>query len=200
MTVAARPADVVLTGRHVRIEPLAARHVADLAASAAGDEEVWRWLPAFPLDEAGVAEVVTTALAARDRGERFPFALVDPADGRAVGSSSYLDIAPADRRTEIGWTWVARPLWRSPVNTEAKLLLLGHAFDDLGYERVAFKTHHLNRRSQEAIARLGAVREGTLRHHMLHHDGSWRDTVYFSILSAEWPAVRDRLRTRLDQG
>jgi N-acetyltransferase len=194
------PSPVVLAGRYVRLEPLTADHVDDLALETAGDEELWRWLPAYPADEYAMAEVVADALAGRDRGDRFPFALVEQSSGRVVGSSSYLDIAPADWRTEIGWTWLARRLWRTPVNTEAKLLLLGHAFDDLGYERVAFKTHHGNERSQAAIERLGAVREGVLRHHMRHRDGTWRDSVYYSVLSAEWPAVRDRLRARLEPG
>ena len=170
-----------------------------MIASTAGDEEVWRWLPVLPADEAELRPMVEAALADRDKGTRFPFTILDAGSGRVLGSSSYLDIEPANDRIEIGWTWLSRSVWRSPVNTEAKLLLLGHAFEDLGYERVALKTHHNNERSQAAIARLGAVREGTLRHHMRHRDGSWRDSVYYSILSAEWPAVRDRLRDRLGQ-
>jgi N-acetyltransferase len=191
------PADVTLHGTHVRLEPLALEHVAGLAAATAGDEEVWRWLPAFPADEAGVTLVVEAALAERARGLRFPFAILSADGGQVLGSSSYLDFDSGQPRIEIGWTWLSRSVWRSPVNTEAKLLLLGHAFDDLGYERVALKTHHRNERSQAAIARLGAVREGTLRHHVRHRDGTWRDSVYFSILSAEWPAVRAGLRDRL---
>ncbi len=197
---AVRPVPVVLTGTGVRLEPLGPEHVRSLAEATAGDEQVWRWLPAFPVDADGLRAVVEAALADRDAGRRFPFAIVDVGTGRAVGSSSYLDIEPASLRIEIGWTWLSRSVWRTAVNTEAKLLLLGHAFDELGYERVALKTHHENVRSQQAIARLGAVREGTLRHHMLHRDGTWRDSVYFSILSAEWPQVRDRLRDRLTAG
>ena len=191
------PAPTTLTGSHVRIEPLGLEHVEGLAAATAGDEEVWRWLPAFPADEAELRALVGTALADRAAGARVPWVVLEAATGRVVGSSSYLDIDPANQRIEIGWTWLSRSVWRSAVNTEAKLLLLGHAFDDLGYERVALKTHHRNERSQAAIARLGAVREGTLRHHVLHRDGTWRDSVYFSVLSAEWPEVRDGLRARL---
>ncbi len=191
------PAPVTLQGAYVRLEPLGQEHVPGLAQATAGDEEVWRWLPAFPADEAELGVVVAAALAERERGQRFPFAILS-ADGSAVlGSSSYLDFDSGHPRIEIGWTWLSRPVWRSPVNTEAKLLLLGHAFDDLGYERVTLKTHHRNERSQAAIARLGAVREGTLRHHVRHRDGSWRDSVYFSILSAEWPQARDGLTARL---
>ena len=192
------PGPVTLQGVHVRLEPLGLEHVAGLAASTAGDEEVWRWLPAFPADEPELRTVVEAALADRAAGPGSRSRSAKRAPGRVVGSSSYLDIDPANRRIEIGWTWLSRSVWRSAVNTEAKLLLLGHAFDDLGYERVALKTHHRNERSQAAIARLGAVREGTLRHHMRHRDGSWRDSVY-SILSAEWPQVSAGLRERLTQ-
>jgi N-acetyltransferase len=191
------PADVVLTGRHVRLEPLSALHVPALARETAGDEELWRWLPSYAEDEADVAAVVTAAIEARGRGERYPFAVLDAGTGLAVGSSSYLDIAPAEFRIEIGWTFYARRLWRTAVNSETKLLLLSHAFDDLGYERVALRTHLRNERSQAAIARLGAVREGVLRHHRPHRDGTWRDTVTYSVLSAEWPAVRARLQAAL---
>ncbi len=198
--MAIRPSAVTLQGTQVRLEPLELEHVAGLAAATAGDEEVWRWLPSFPADEADLRTVVAAALAERDAGTRFPFAVLEAGPGRVVGSSSYLDIDPVNERIEIGWTWLSRSVWRSAVNTEAKLLLLGYAFDDLGCERVALKTHHQNERSQAAIARLGAVREGTLRHHVRHRDGTWRDSVYYSILAAEWPAVRDRLRARLTLG
>ena len=199
MTTAAPPDDVVLQGRHVRLEPLGPQHAADLAEELGDDDDVWRWLVAPPGDEAGMAAFIDGALAERAGGERFPFVAVELASGRAVGSSSYLDIAPRDRRIEIGWTFYARRVWRTAVNTEAKLLLLGHAFDDLGYERVALKTHHRNERSQAAIARLGATREGVLRHHMVDRYGQWRDSVYFSILSAEWPGVRAGLLGALAQ-
>lgn len=193
------PSPATLGGTYVRIEPLGLEHVEGLAAATAGDEEVWRWLPAFPADEPELRALVEAALADRAAGNRFPWVILESATGRMVGSSSYLDIDPANQRIEIGWTWLSRSVWRSAVNTEAKLLLLGHAFDDLGYERVALKTHHRNERSQAAIARLGAVREGTLRHHVLHRDGTWRDSVFFSVLSAEWPGVHDGLRARLTQ-
>lgn len=206
---ARRPEPVTLQGRRVRLEPLGPQHVAPLADLVAGDDEVWLWLSALPQDRAELADVVDTALAEQAAGTRLPFAIValdggpdggldrGPDGDRVVGSTSYLDVDAANRRIEIGWTYLARPVWRSAVNTEAKLLLMGHAFDDLGFERVAFKTHHRNERSQAAIARLGAVREGTLRHHVLHRDGTWRDSVYFSVLAAEWPAVRTGLLSRL---
>jgi RimJ/RimL family protein N-acetyltransferase len=195
---ASAPLDVVLVGEHVRLEPLGPQHARDLADELGDDDDVWRWLVDPPGDEAGMAVFVAGALAERAAGDRFPFAVVELPSGRAVGSSSYLDILPEHRRIEIGWTFYARRVWRSAVNTESKLLLLGHAFDDLGYERVALKTHHDNQRSQAAISRLGATREGVLRHHMVDRYGGWRDSVYYSILSAEWPQVRDGLRAALD--
>jgi N-acetyltransferase len=197
-TGATAPRDVVLVGDHVRLEPLGPQHARDLAEELGTDDDVWRWLVDPPGDEAGMAAFVAGALAERAAGDRFPFAVVEASSGRAVGSSSYLDIVPEHRRIEIGWTFYARRVWRSAVNTESKLLLLGHAFDDLGYERVALKTHHDTQRSQAAIARLGASREGVLRHHMVDRYGGWRDSVYYSVLSAEWPQVRDGLRAALD--
>jgi N-acetyltransferase len=197
-SAATAPHDVVLVGDHVRLEPLGPQHARDLAEELGTDDDVWRWLVDPPGDEAGMAGFVAGALAERQAGDRFPFAVVEQASGRAVGSSSYLDIVPEHRRIEIGWTFYARRVWRSAVNTESKLLLLGHAFEDLGYERVALKTHHENQRSQAAIARLGATREGVLRHHMVDRYGGWRDSVYYSILSAEWPQVRHGLRSALD--
>ena len=151
-----------------------------------------------PADEAGDGGVRRRGAGGAGRGDRFPFAVVErPPVGRSARRRTSTS-SPSDRRIEIGWTFYARRVWRSAVNTESKLLLLGHAFDDLGYERVALKTHHRNERSQAAIARLGATREGVLRHHMVDRYGGWRDSVYYSILSAEWPAVRDRLRAALD--
>lgn len=191
------PTPVSLRGQHVHLAPLGPEHVDSLADAVAGDPEVWRWLSASPRGRAGVAGVVDAALAEQRAGTRLPFAVLAADSGRAVGSTSFLDIDPADRRIEVGWTFLARSVWRTAVNTEAKLLLLGHAFDDLGYERVAFKTHHRNERSQAALARMGAVREGVLRHHVLHRDGTWRDSVYFSVLAGEWPEVRERLAARL---
>jgi RimJ/RimL family protein N-acetyltransferase len=188
---------VTLTGAHVRLEPLELRHAADLAAAGA-DPEVWRWMPvAPPASEADMRAVIDLLLERRAAGAQLPFAQVELASGRAVGSTSYLDIAPADGRVEIGWTWLGRPWWRTPLNTEAKLLLLGHAFDTLHLNRVALKTDVRNERSQAAIERIGGVREGVLRAHMIRPDGSLRDTVYFSILASEWPAVRERLNRRL---
>jgi N-acetyltransferase len=191
---AKHPQPVTLTGRTVRLEPLTLGHLGDLFEAGGRDEEVWRWQggPA-PADEAQLAERLRSVL----DGEFVPFAVIHLESGRAIGWTTFMDVETADERLEIGWTWYGRAYWRSSVNTECKLLLLTHAFEDLGMGRVQLKTDHRNIRSQTAIARLGAQREGTLRRHRRRPDGTWRDTVYFSILSTEWPEVKTRLTARL---
>lgn len=195
------PHPVTLTGRHVRLEPLSPDHLDGLFASGGGDEEVWRWQggPA-PRTREELGEKMADLLADARRGACVPFAVIDLAGGRAIGWTTYMDIDVADERLEIGWTWYGRAYWRSAVNTETKLLLLTHAFEELGMGRVQLKTDHLNERSQAAIARLGARREGVLRRHRRRPDGSWRDTVYFSLLAEEWPQAKAGLRARLDAG
>jgi RimJ/RimL family protein N-acetyltransferase len=185
------PAPVTLTGRHVRLEPLRRDHVPDLFAAAGRDEEVFRWLSwAAPQSEAEMAAVVDGYL---DTAGCVPFAVVETAGGRAVGVSCFYDANPAQEWVEIGGTWYGRPVWRTFVNTEAKLLLLTHAFEELGMGRVMWKTDHLNERSQNAIRRLGAQYEGTFRRAKRRPDGTWRDSVYFSMLADEWPAAKERL-------
>lgn len=195
---AALPGPVTLTGRHIRLEPLARHHLPGLFAAGGGDEEVWRWQggPA-PRTEAELGATLDRVLAAADRGEYVAFAVVDLASGRVAGWTCYLDISVPDERLEIGWTWYGRAYWRGPVNTEAKLLLLAHAFEDLGMGRVQWKTDTRNDRSRAAILRLGAIQEGVLRRHKRRPDGTWRDTVYFSMLRDEWPAAERKLRDRL---
>nr|WSW68236.1 GNAT family N-acetyltransferase [Streptomyces sp. NBC_00995] len=192
---ATTPLPVTLTGRHVRVEPLSPGHLDDLFAAGGGDDEVWRWqggpTPHTP-EELGAK--LTALLAA---GTYLPFAVIHRASGRAVGWTTYMDIDVAHERLEIGSTWYGRAHWRSAVNTETKLLLIGHAFGQLGMGRVQLKTDHLNIRSQEAIERLGATREGVLRRHRRRPDGTWRDTVYFSLLADEWPEAKARLEARL---
>ncbi|MGW0671874.1 GNAT family N-acetyltransferase [Streptomyces sp. NPDC002746] len=190
---------VTLTGRHVRLEPLSPDHLDDLFAAGGGDEEVWRWQggPA-PRTREELGEKLAALLAAARRGVYVPFAVVHRESGRAVGWTTYMDIDVANERLEIGSTWYGRAYWRSAVNTETKLLLLTHAFEELGMGRVQLKTDHLNERSQAAIARLGARREGVLRRHRRRPDGSWRDTVYFSLLADEWPEAKAGLRARLE--
>lgn len=164
--------------------------------------EVLEHLPYHPpADRAAAAKIISDVLA---RPHQIAYAQRLTGTGEYVGTTSYYDIDESLRTLAIGWTWVARPHWRTFVNTASKLILIGHAFDDLGAERVVWHTDLRNTRSQAAIARLGAVREGVLRHHRIRRDGSWRDTVQFSMLSAEWPAARRRLvaslRSRSDQG
>jgi RimJ/RimL family protein N-acetyltransferase len=195
---AKHPAPVTLTGRHVRLEPLRRDHTAELFAAAGGDEEVFRWLswPA-PQEEAAMAGIVDSYLG--NPGCE-PFAVIAADTGTAVGITSFYDANVTDEWLEIGGTWYARSVWRTAVNTEAKLLLLGHAFEELGMGRVMWKTDHLNERSQNAIRRLGAQPEGVFRRARRRPDGSWRDSVYFSMLADEWPAARARLTERLAAG
>ncbi len=186
------PEPVVLARGDVRLEPLSLDHVPDLLAASA-DPDVWRWLSvAAPHDLDAMTRVVEATLADRTR-QAWAVLL----DDTAVGSTSYLDVDLAVGGLEIGWTWYSRAVWKSAVNPSCKLLLLGHAFDDLGARRVHFKADALNTRSRSAILRLGAQYDGTLRHHRLRSDGSVRDSSYYSILAAEWPAVRDGLLQRL---
>jgi RimJ/RimL family protein N-acetyltransferase len=190
------PASITLRGRHVTLEPLEERHAAGIFA-AMQDEEVCRYLawppPATPAE---THALIREAQEMTARGQCIAFAQVWNATGAAIGSTRLLDIRPKDRQVEIGSTFLARSYWRTPANTEAKYLLLRHCFESLGCIRVALKTDGRNERSQTAIARLGAMREGVLRKHM-NVRGYQRDTVYYSILDAEWPAVKARLEDRL---
>jgi RimJ/RimL family protein N-acetyltransferase len=193
------PASVVLEGTHVRLEPLGDEHRADLTAAAAQDPDTFRFM-GTNIAAHGWDAWLREALEGVADGRYVAWATIDRATGRAVGSTRFGDISPNDGRVEIGWTWIAPSHQRTAVNTEAKLLQLRYAFDELGATRVALKTDGRNLRSQAAIERLGAVREGTLRRHMRLPDGFIRDTVYFSILSDEWPAVKARLEERLARG
>jgi uncharacterized protein len=189
---------VPMRGRYVLLEPLAPAHV-DGLFDALDDDEVWRHLSSRrPLDREEMAAHVGTALCAQWHGERVPWAQRDPSSGAVIGMTSYHDIDPEHRALGIGYTILARPYWRTGVNTESKLMLLERAFDVLGAERVFWYTDVRNDRSQRAIARLGATREGVLRRHRARADGSWRDTVVFSITAGEWPAKAARLRRLLD--
>jgi RimJ/RimL family protein N-acetyltransferase len=164
------------------------------------DAEIWRWMPTLRDDPRESVRVwFEKAMAATERGDVVAWAIVEVASGEAVGGTTYLDIALADKRVEIGSTWHAKTVWRTAINTECKFLLLRHAFETLGCNRVQLKTDQRNERSQAAIARLGAVREGVLRAQMVMPDGWVRDTVMFSIIKAEWPAVKARLEQLLNR-
>ena len=188
---------VTLTGRVVRLEPLSAAHVPDLAA-VGQDDSLWAYIP-YPgvRSEADMRAWVLDLLARQSRGTDLPFAVVHLETSRAIGASRYLDIQPANRAVEIGGTWYGRAFQRTAVNTESKYLLLGHAFEDLGCVRVQLKTDLRNERSQRAIERIGAVREGVLRHSMIMPDGHLRDSVYYSILAEEWAGVKAKLEGML---
>ena len=187
---------VVLDGDRVRLEPLRADHLDDLAR-VAFDPPLWRWTIMGPQDEAGLRRWVETALANAAAGIERPFATVDRATGRAIGSSRFLSIVPEHRRLEIGWTWVGTAWQRTGANREAKLLQLTHAFETLDAQRVEFKTHSRNERSRNALAGIGATFEGVFRNHMIMPDGSVRHSAYFSVTSEEWPGVKERLVTGL---
>ncbi|MEO7294706.1 MAG: GNAT family protein [Candidatus Limnocylindria bacterium] len=193
------PEPTVLGGRHVRLEPLGEQHRANLEAAAAEDPDALR-LGALLLTLRGWDVWYGEAVAGIADRRYVAWATIEIASGRAVGSTRFADIDVTSERLEIGWTWLAPSRWRTAVNTEAKLLQLGYAFDQLGAGRVALKTDGRNARSQAAIERIGGVREGTLRRHLRMPDGFIRDTVYYSILADEWAAVRARLEERLARG
>lgn len=198
----------VLAGSLIRLEPLAVEHAPGYLAAAgtgAEAEEVFRWLRSpgsadgAPRTSADARADIFAALAARARGERLAYAQIDAATGEFAGTSSYYDIDPAARAIAIGHTWLGRRWWRTGHNTESKLLMLRHAFDALGAARVVWHTDIHNTRSQDAIARLGATREGEFRKHRIRRDGSWRTTVQYSMTDDDWPGVRERLEKRLVQ-
>lgn len=192
------PQPITLTGQFVQLEPLGLDHVADLAVAGAYPD-IWRYMP-YPVvrNEADMRAQIEDLLSRQARGTDLPFAVRNLADGRAIGMSRYLDIQIANQMLEIGGTWYTPALQRTAVNTECKWLLMTHAFETLGCLRVQIKTDLRNERSQRAIERLGAVREGVLRDHMRMPDGYQRSSVYYSVLAEEWPSVRDRLRGWLD--
>lgn len=187
---------VTLEQRGVRLEPLALAHAEGLRHAAA-DGELWKLrITSVPTPEATPA-YIETALAAREQGQRFAFAVIDTATCRVLGSTSYHDILPAIPRVEIGYTWYAQSVQRTHVNTTAKLLLLAHAFDTLGCPVVGWRTDNLNLASQRAIERLGAKKDGVIRRQAVRRDGSIRDTVMYSMTVEEWPRVRADLMEKL---
>ncbi len=190
------PRPVTLEGRHVRLEPLSLAHHDRLCAVGL-DAELWRWGLSALATPADMRAYIETALTWQAQGTAVPFAIIARATGQVVGSTRYANIERADRRLEIGWTWLARAAQRTPANTEAKYLLLRHAFEVLGCIRVEFKTDVLNERSRAALLRIGAKQEGILRSHMIAASGRIRDSVYFSIIAGEWPAVKTGLEQKL---
>ncbi len=189
-----------LTGRVVRLEPLAPAHEEGLW-KAAQDPRVWQWLPMYGIEtRERFGELFADGLARTAAGAEFAFATLDAASGRPIGSSRYLTLRPEHRGLEIGWTWLEPSAWGTGANVEAKRLMLEHAFESLGCMRVEFKTDARNERSRGALAALPAQFEGIFRRHMIVRDGDVRDSAYYSITDHEWPDVRAALAARLPAG
>ena len=188
---------VTLRSNGLRLEPLALTHEDGLAAAAA-DGQLWRLRVTSVPEPQETRAYIETALQMREQGSRFAFAVIDEATGRVLGSTSFHDIIPAVRRVEIGYTWYARSVQRSHVNTTCKLLMLGHAFDQLGCHVVGWRTDNFNFASQRAIERLGAKKDGVIRGHALRRDGTIRDTVMYSLRAGEWPESRAHLLSKLE--
>jgi RimJ/RimL family protein N-acetyltransferase len=191
-----RVAPVTLEGRYVRLEPLTHAHI-DALTAVGLDADLWRWIPVPVRTREEMATYVETALREQASGMALPFVQVEKSSGQVIGSTRYGNIERTHHRLEIGWTWVAREWQRTAINTEAKYLLLRHAFETLRCMRVELKTDSLNERSRAAILRIGAREEGIFRNHMITESGRVRHSVYFSIVDAEWPQVKSRLEARL---
>ncbi|MGZ8501273.1 MAG: GNAT family N-acetyltransferase [Candidatus Limnocylindrales bacterium] len=189
-------ASTVLDGDAVRLEPLRADHL-DGLTEAGRDPRIWAWMPADGSTPDGMAAIVAAALGSQAAQTAVPFVIVEQRTDRVVGSSRYMNLAPDDLRLEIGWSWLDPAFQRTAANSEAKLLMLGHAFDVLGCRRVELKTDALNEPSRTAILAIGATFEGIFRKHMVMARGRARDTAYYSIVDEEWPAIRTGLVARL---
>lgn len=193
-------APISLEGHVVRLVPLEAAHTAALWEAAKADHEsIFRWIP-YPMQSlSDFQRTVEKALAEQQHGQSLPFATVDRASGQMIGSTRFMNMDPANRRVEIGSTWITPAFQRTAINTEAKYLMVRHAFEHWDCIRVELKTDALNQKSRNAILRIGAREEGTLRQHLITSAGRFRDSVYFSILDSEWPAVKITLEARLAQ-
>jgi N-acetyltransferase len=188
---------VVLEGIHVRLEPLLRKHITGLCEVGL-EEQLWRWIPTPVRTADDMAAYVELALKEQANGVSLPFAQIEKAMGRLIGSTRYMNIDRVHHRVEIGCTWIGREWQRTAANTEAKYLLLRHAFETLGCMRVELKTDSLNEKSRAAILRIGAKQEGIFRNHMMTSTGRIRHTVYFSIVDSEWPGVKSEMERRLD--
>ena len=191
-------APITLSARGVTLSPLGLEHEDGLRAAAA-DGELWNIRVTSVPEPEQTRKYIEDALSMREAGNRFPWVVVDAASGQVIGSSSYHDIVPAIKRVEIGWTWYAKSVQRSHVNTTCKLLLMTHAFETLGCHVVGWRTDNFNFASQAAIERLGAKKDGVLRGHALRRDGTIRDTVMYSLRAGEWPEVKAQLLHSLNK-
>ncbi len=192
------PDSFSVEGQHVTVVPLSASHHDDLAEAAADGQLHRLWYTMVPKPEGVMAEI-ERRLALREAGSMLPFAIIDNTSGRAVGMTTYMNIDAANRRLEIGSTWYRKSVQRTPLNTECKLLLLQHAFEQLDCICVEFRTHFINTQSRRAIERLGAKLDGILRSNMIMANGTIRDTAVYSIIQSEWPTVKANLVWRLEQ-
>ncbi len=189
------PEPITLRGRHATLEPLARSHLDGMIA-ATKDGELWKlWYTSVPSPE-GMAKEIERRLDLQAKGSMLPFAVLD-ADGRVAGMTTFMNIDASFKRVEIGSTWYAKRVQRTPLNTECKLMLMGHAFEGLGCIAVEYRTSFFNQQSRRAIERLGAKLDGVLRNHQRHNDGSLRDTCVYSIIASEWPAVKTHLAFQL---
>jgi len=187
---------VTLQGDYVRLERLSSQHLDGLCEFGL-DSELWRCTTTMLRTREDMIDYLETALKSEQEGTARPFATISLEAGQVIGCTRFGNIDLHNRHVEIGWTWVAVPWQRTAVNTEAKYLMLRHAFEALGCIRVEFKTDSINERSRRALLRIGAKEEGTLRNHMIVHDGRYRHTVYFSVIDSEWPEVKSNLEARL---
>jgi RimJ/RimL family protein N-acetyltransferase len=189
-------APVTLDGNYIRLEPLSLAHHAQLCEVGL-DEELWRWIPQRVHTPEEMRAYIETALEWQAEGTTLPFATIEKASGRAIGSTRFGNIDRTNRHVEIGWTWLGLKWQRTAANTEVKYLMLRHAFETWGCLRVEFKTDSLNEQSRRALLRIGAKEEGTFRNHVITWSGRIRHSVYYSIIDSEWPEVKGGLKTKL---
>ena len=189
---------VTLEGKRIRLEPMRSEHLG-LLTKAGAHEELWKWTRTFAHTPESMEEYVGEALDELARGASIPFVTIDKASSRVIGSTRFANFDRHSRHVEIGWTWITPEFQRTYVNSEAKYLMLRHAFEQWGCARVELKTDVLNEKSRNAMLRMGAKEEGTLRKHVLAYNDRWRDTIYYSVLDTEWPEVKATLELFLSR-
>ncbi len=187
---------VVLTGECVEIRPMEIYHVQELF-DAGNNPDIWSYMPMRVQSIEDMKHLVNGALQTREQGTEFPFVIIDRDSGKIVGSTRFLNISIPNSNLEIGWTWLSPTVWRTRINTECKYLLLKHCFETLGTIRVQLKTDSRNVRSQQAIERMGGIKEGVLRNHTIMPDGYLRDSVFYSVIDQEWALVKEKLESML---
>jgi RimJ/RimL family protein N-acetyltransferase len=191
------PQPITLTGTRVQLQPLSESHL-DPLSEVGLDPDLWKWIPIQVIDRDQMLRYIQSALAEQQKGVSIPFATIDRASNKVVGSTRFMSIDVPNKRLEIGATWIAKPWQRTAINTEAKYLMMRHAFETLGCNRVEWKTDALNTQSRNAILRLGARQEGIFRHHVVTWTGRLRDSVYFSVIAPEWPEVKKGLEAKIN--